>query len=80
MAHVDNATARVIGVESEIRRVLFESSISGRELARRLGVSPPWVSLRLTGETAITVADVHRIAAALDVPVAQLLPTAEPAS
>lgn len=58
----------------EIRVAMTRRRVSGRELARRLGVSQPWVSYRLTGETPITLADVEKIAAALDVPVSVLLP------
>jgi transcriptional regulator with XRE-family HTH domain len=54
---------------------MYELRISQRELARRLEVSQPWVQGRLAGDITITVADVERIAAALGVPVTQLLPT-----
>lgn len=74
MAHVDTTTARVVGAEDEIKALLAERDISGRELARRLGVSQPWVSCRLTGETAITVADLQRITDELGVPITRFLP------
>lgn len=74
MAYVDKTTARVIGAEPEIKALLDDRGISGRELARRLGVSQPWVSQRLTGETSITVADLARIVAALGVPLSALIP------
>jgi transcriptional regulator with XRE-family HTH domain len=79
MAHIDSSTARVVGVQTEIAAVMYELRVSQRELARRLEVSQPWVQARLAGETTITVADVQRIAAALDVPVTRFLPTAEQA-
>lgn len=78
MAQIDSSTARVIGVNEEIAALLDQQRVSQRELARRLGVSQPWVRERLIGETAITVGDIQRIAAALGVPITALLPTAEP--
>lgn len=74
MAIIDSSTARVIGAAKEIAALLDERRMSQRELARQLGVSQPWVQGRIAGETAITVADLERIAAALDVPLADLLP------
>jgi hypothetical protein len=76
MPHIDSSTARVVGAESGIAALMYELRISQRELARRLEVSQPWVQGRLAGDITITVADVERIAVALGVPVAQLLPTA----
>lgn len=74
MAIIDSSTARVLGAAEEIAALLDQQRVSQRELARRLGVSQPWVQYRLAGETTITVADVERIAAALDVPLTDLLP------
>ena len=54
--------------------MLARRRVSGRELARRLDVSSPWVSYRLTGNQEIGLDDLERIAAALDVPVTDLLP------
>lgn len=79
MAHIDSSTARVIGATEEIAALLEQQRVSQRELARRLGVSQPWVRERLIGETSISVGDIEAIAAALGVPVTQFLPTAEPA-
>jgi transcriptional regulator with XRE-family HTH domain len=61
-------------VAEEIRAMLARRRVSGRELARRLAVSSPWVSNRLTGHQEIGLNDLERIADALDVEVAELLP------
>jgi DNA-binding transcriptional regulator YdaS (Cro superfamily) len=62
-------------VAEEIRALLARRRVTGRELARRLSVSSPWVSQRLTGHTEIGVNDLERIATALDVEITALLPT-----
>lgn len=54
--------------------MLVRKQLSASELARRLGVSQPYISRRLTGETAINVDELDRIARALEVPVVALLP------
>jgi len=61
-------------VAEEIRVALVRRRMSGRQLARRLEVSPNWVSLRLTGVQAIDLNDLQRIAIVLDVDIADLLP------
>src|SRR5690554_4433352 len=61
-------------VAEEIRAMLARRRVSGRELARRLGVSSPWVSNRLTGHLEIGLDELQRIADALEVEVADLLP------
>lgn len=48
--------------------------VSGRRLAELLNVSPSWVSYRITGVTPIDLNDLERIAAVLEVAVADLLP------
>jgi transcriptional regulator with XRE-family HTH domain len=58
----------------ELRALLARRRMSGRDLAKRLGVSPSWVSYRLTGTTEIGLNDLQRIAEALDVQVVDLLP------
>lgn len=50
------------------RELLERSGMTGRELARVLGVSPMWVSRRLSGKTAIRGIDAAVIRKALDVP------------
>lgn len=62
-------------VAEEIRALLARRRISASELARRLGVNQPYISRRLTGETAADVDDLQRIADALGVAVADLLPS-----
>lgn len=59
----------------EVRAVLARRRITGRDLAAKLHVSRSWVSYRLTGTTEIGLNDLERIARALDVEVAALLPT-----
>jgi len=49
----------------DLELVLDELEVSGRELARRMGVSPMWVSRRLSGAQGITQEDAARIRAAL---------------
>lgn len=44
------------------------------EVARRLGENEMWVYRRIRGKQLITIADLHRIAKALDVGVHDLLP------
>ncbi len=47
--------------------------MSARELARRLEVSPSWVSYRLTGTQIIDLNDLESIAAELDTTAADLM-------
>lgn len=54
--------------------MLGRKRVTGRELARRLDVSQPWVSYRLTGHKEIGVNDLERIAQALEVEITELLP------
>jgi len=54
-------------VAEEIRVLLVRRHVSGRDLTRRLGVSPNWLSLRLTGQQIINLEDLTRIAEALEV-------------
>lgn len=61
-------------VAEELRALLARRRMSGRDLAKRLGTSPSWVSYRLTGTTEIGLTDLERIAAELGVEVADLLP------
>lgn len=68
-------TARAV---AEIRAELGRQDLTRQGLAERLGVERNWVHYRLSGETPLRIADVERIAAALGVPIGQLLPV-EPA-
>lgn len=61
-------------VAEEIRAMMARRRISGRQLAQKLGVSPSWVSYRLTGAQPIDLNDLQQIAQALDVIVLRLLP------
>lgn len=58
----------------EIRVLLARRRISASELARRIGVTQPYISRRLTGEIALDVDDLQAIADALGVAVVELLP------
>jgi transcriptional regulator with XRE-family HTH domain len=61
-------------VAEEIRALLGRRRMTGRELARRLGVSPSWVSYRLTGTQPIDLNDLDAIAEVLKVSIVDLLP------
>jgi transcriptional regulator with XRE-family HTH domain len=61
-------------VAEEIRVQLARKNISASELARRAGMTQRSVSRRITGEKSIDMNDLERIAKALGVAVAQLLP------
>ena len=67
-------------VASELRAHLGRYSVSRSELARRLDVDNTWVGKRLSCQTAITLEDLDRMAAALQVPVETFLPPSKPAS
>lgn len=61
-------------VAEEIRSWMGRRRISGAALARALGVSPAWVSYRLSGVQEIGLNDLQRIAAVLDVEAVDLMP------
>lgn len=63
-------------VAEEIRALLARRRMSGRQLAALLDVSQTWMSTRLKGTTPIDLNELSRIAAALNVEVAELLPRA----
>lgn len=54
--------------------MLVRRRMSGRELARKLHVSPGWVSYRLTGVQPIDLNDLQKMADVLGVEPADLLP------
>src|SRR4051812_4665849 len=62
-------------VAEEIRALMARRMISGRQLATLLGVSPSWVSYRLTGMQPIDLNDLASIAKALGARVLDLLPS-----
>jgi transcriptional regulator with XRE-family HTH domain len=64
-------------VADEIRVAMTRRRMSGRDLAKKLNVSPSWVSYRLSGRQPIDLNDLFRIARALDTGVHQLLPSPE---
>lgn len=61
-------------VAEEIRVVMTRRRVKQSELARALGKSEQWVSVRLRGVQPLDLNDLEAIAAVLDVEVAQLLP------
>ena len=61
-------------IAEEIRVQLARRNISAAELARRTGLKQPYLSRRMTCEVEFDTADLERIAAALDVPVSDLIP------
>lgn len=71
----DNSTGRVREmVAEEVRVLLARRRLSASELARQIGVTQPYISRRLTGDTPFDVDDLERIADALDVPISDLMP------
>lgn len=61
-------------VAGEIRATMARQRKSGRQLAAALGASQTWVSSRLSGATPIDLNDLARIAEALGIFAADLLP------
>jgi transcriptional regulator with XRE-family HTH domain len=59
-------------VAGEIRAELARQRKSQAELAGQLGVSRPWLSRRLSGETPLSIGDVVVIAGTLGVSIAAL--------
>jgi transcriptional regulator with XRE-family HTH domain len=57
---------------ARLRAVMSELDVTGRELARLLNEQAMWVTRRRRGTVSMTFDDVERIAAALQVPVAEL--------
>lgn len=64
-------------VAEEIRALLARRRIKQSQLARALGVSEQWVSMRLKGAQPLDLNDVQRIADFFDVPVGDLFPQRE---
>lgn len=61
-------------VAEEIRVWIARRNISATELARRAGMTQRSISRRITGEKAIDMDDLQRIATALEVDIADLIP------
>lgn len=68
--------ARRIGLR--IRAALAGADVTQEELAERVGKSQQWISRRITGTVPADASDIELIAAALDIPVHQLLPEPAP--
>lgn len=66
-------------VAGEVRATLGRLGVNQAELARRLGVSEQWVSIRVRPQpqVAIDLTELEQIATALGVPVTTFLPTPE---
>lgn len=62
-------------VASEVRALMGRQDVNKSELARRLETTHTWVSTRVRGEVPIDLNDLQRIADALSVTVADLLPS-----
>jgi transcriptional regulator with XRE-family HTH domain len=67
-------------VAAEVRAWMGRLDVRQSELARRMGESDQWLSMRLKGRTPIDVNELHRIAKALGLGVHQLLPAPEVAA
>lgn len=63
--HASTVAAKVIG--QEIRRARLENDLSQAELARRLGVSPSYVSNLEAGRLNVTVGQLANVASAMKV-------------
>ena len=61
-------------IAEELRAVLARRRLSASELARRMGVSQPYISRRLTGDTALDIDDLEQIAGILGMEIADLFP------
>lgn len=61
-------------VAEEIRVLIARRRITASELARKAGMTQRSISRRITGEKAIDMDDLEKIAAALEVEIGDLLP------
>jgi transcriptional regulator with XRE-family HTH domain len=66
-----------VRVAEEIRVWMARRRVSGRALAKALGVSDAWVSYRLSGKQPIDLNDLEAIAGVLGVAPVELLPARE---
>lgn len=64
-------------VAAEIRAWMGRLGVRQSELARKLGESDQWLSMRLRGRTPLDINEILRIARALGVDLYQLLPSPE---
>jgi transcriptional regulator with XRE-family HTH domain len=63
----------------ELRAAAARKNLSRRAIATALDVPPSWVDRRMTGATPLTVADLLRLCAVLDVDPCAVLPRPTPA-
>jgi transcriptional regulator with XRE-family HTH domain len=64
-------------VAAEIRASMGRMGVRQSELARKLGESDQWLSMRLRGRTPLDINEILRISRALGVDLYQLLPSPE---
>ena len=64
-------------IAEEVRAQLGRARMSARQLAGQLGMSPMYVSRRLSGQIPFTVADLEEIARILRVPVTRFFPRSD---
>lgn len=64
-------------VAAEVRRLLAERGWTGRELARRTGIAHNTLAVKVRGERALDANEIGAIAAAFDMPPAQLIARAD---
>lgn len=67
-------------VAAEIRAQMGRLDVRQSELARRMGETDQWMSMRLKGRTPIDINELSRIAKALGLGVHQLLPSPDEAA
>lgn len=65
-------------VRVEIQVWMARRRMNQSDVAEAMGVAPSWVNKRLHGAVALSVDDLMRIAAVLDVPIGELFRTPEP--
>ena len=58
-----------------VNQVMFTQGVTRAELARRIGISAPSVSMKLRGQVGWSLEDIFDTAAALGLSVEQVLPT-----
>lgn len=67
-------------VSGEIRSIIARRQVRHADLCRKIGQPTQWLSRRLNGNVAMSVADLVAIATALDADPSQVLRDAVPAS
>ena len=64
-------------VAAEVRRLLAERGLTGRELARRTNIPQPTIATKLSGKSALDLDDLDAICRVLEVSVSDLLTWAQ---